>query len=118
HTKANRMSIGHSSSAYSLVEVYPRGNVMAADKITSCHPQKLNLLKKSLAIRALSKRCKEWYTPAKMALPTNAKTTTLVCNGRSRPKLNQEIPSVSCGKTKRKASSNPTPIPKTPQNMV
>ena len=56
---AMAMSIGHSSSAYSFDVVIPNGNVMAAATIISCQPQKLILLKRSLAIRVFSKRCSE-----------------------------------------------------------
>ncbi len=35
--------MGHSSSAYSLEVVKPKGSVTAASRITSCHPQKTNL---------------------------------------------------------------------------
>ena len=38
---AIKMSIGHSSSAYSLVEVIPSGKVIAAATITACQPQKV-----------------------------------------------------------------------------
>ena len=36
------MSIGHSSSAYSLPEVKPSGSVIAASTITACQPQNVN----------------------------------------------------------------------------
>ena len=57
--KAMAISIGHSNSAYSLEVVYPNGRVTAAATIINCHPQKCSLLKKSLNILALSKRCIE-----------------------------------------------------------
>ena len=37
-----RMSIGHSSSAYSLELVKPSGREIAASRMTSCQPQKVN----------------------------------------------------------------------------
>jgi hypothetical protein len=40
HTTAIAMSIGHSSSAYSLACVKPSGSVIAADTMIACHPQK------------------------------------------------------------------------------
>ncbi len=36
-----RISIGHSSSAYSLELVQPSGRLIAASTITSCQPQKV-----------------------------------------------------------------------------
>ena len=36
------MSIGHSSSAYSLPDVYPSGSVTAASTMTACQPQNVN----------------------------------------------------------------------------
>ena len=41
-TMVIRMSIGHSSSAYSLELVKPSGRLIAASKITNCQPQKVN----------------------------------------------------------------------------
>ena len=58
-TKAIAISIGHSNSAYSFELVYPSGSVIAAATIINCHPQKLKLLKKSLAIRVFNNRCNE-----------------------------------------------------------
>ena len=40
-TTAIAMSIGHSSSAYSLEVVKPIGSEMAAATIIACHPQKV-----------------------------------------------------------------------------
>src|ERR1039458_6732753 len=59
HTTAMATLIGHSSSAYSLLVVNPSGRVIAAATMMSCHPQKLNQLKKSLNIRALHSRWSE-----------------------------------------------------------
>ncbi len=56
HTTAMAMSIGHSSSAYSLETVCPKGRVSAAATMMSCQPQKWMLLSRSLNIRALSSR--------------------------------------------------------------
>ena len=39
-TTVIRMSIGHSSSAYSLLVVKPSGSVSAASTMMSCQPQK------------------------------------------------------------------------------
>ena len=58
-TTAMAMSIGHSSSAYSLLVVKPSGSVMAAATMMACQPQKLNQLKQSLNMRALHSRCSE-----------------------------------------------------------
>ncbi len=59
HTTAMAMSIGHSSSAYSLPLVNPVVRVSAAATMISCQPQKLNQDRKSLNIRALHSRCVE-----------------------------------------------------------
>jgi hypothetical protein len=59
HTSAIATSIGHSSSAYSLDCVIPRGSVMAADTMMACQPQKCRRLSASLNIRALSRRWME-----------------------------------------------------------
>ncbi len=53
------ISMGHSNSAYSFDVVYPKGNVIAAATMIACHPQKLKLLRKSLAILVFNNRCKE-----------------------------------------------------------
>jgi hypothetical protein len=58
-TTAMAMSIGHSSSAYSLLEVKPSGSVIAAETIMAYQPQKFNQLNASLNVRALHSRCKE-----------------------------------------------------------
>ncbi|MNE38701.1 hypothetical protein D3C80_1326100 [compost metagenome] len=58
-TTAIAMSIGHSNSAYSLEEVYPKGKVIAAATMINCQAQKLILLKVSLNILAFSNRCNE-----------------------------------------------------------
>ncbi len=42
-TTAISTSIGHSSSAYSLLCVMPSGSVMAAATITACQPQNVKL---------------------------------------------------------------------------
>ena len=59
-TSAMAMSIGHSSSAYSFDCVIPRGIVIAAATMISCHPQKCSALSVSLNIRALRSRWVEW----------------------------------------------------------
>ena len=56
---AMAMSIGHSSSAYSLLEVRPSGSVTAALTMMACQPQKFTQLNVSLNIRALQSRCSE-----------------------------------------------------------
>ena len=53
------MSMGHSSSAYSLLVVRPSGSVMAAPTMMACQPQKLIQLSASLNMRALHSRCSE-----------------------------------------------------------
>ena len=57
--RAMAMSIGHSSSAYSLLVVNPSGSVTAAATMIAFHPQKLIQLSLSLNIRALQRRCSE-----------------------------------------------------------
>ena len=59
HTMAMRMSMGHSSSAYSFEVVKPRTRVMAANRMMSCHPQKLMALRVSLYILVFSSFCME-----------------------------------------------------------
>ncbi len=59
HTSVMAISIGHSSSAYSLLVVNPSGSVIAAATMMACQPQKFAQLKKSLYIRALQSRCSE-----------------------------------------------------------
>jgi phage portal protein BeeE len=59
HTMVMAMSMGHSSSAYSLLEVRPSGRVIAALTMMACQPQKLSQLKKSENMRALSRRWSE-----------------------------------------------------------
>ena len=51
------MSIGHSSSAYSLPLVMPSGSVIAASTITACQPQKVNAASASQNRRAWQVRC-------------------------------------------------------------
>ena len=58
-TNAMAISIGHSSSAYSLLDVRPSGSVTAAATMMACQPQKLNQLNLSLNMRALQSRCSE-----------------------------------------------------------
>ena len=58
-TTAMAISMGHSSSAYSLLLVKPSGRVMAALTMIACQPQKLNQLSKSLNMRALQSRWSE-----------------------------------------------------------
>jgi hypothetical protein len=55
-TTAIARSMGHSSSAYSLPCVIPKGRVSAALTMMSCQPQKWRLLSRSLNIRALQRR--------------------------------------------------------------
>ncbi len=45
HTIVMAISIGHSSSAYSLVVVRPKGKVIAAATITAFQPQKVKAAK-------------------------------------------------------------------------
>ena len=60
HTTAIAMSIGHSSSAYSLAWVKPSGSVSAAATMISCQPQKwMRAQRRRENIRALSRRCVE-----------------------------------------------------------
>ncbi len=59
HTSAIAMSMGHSSSAYSLLVVNPNGKVSAADTMMSCQPQKCSVLSRSLNMRALQSRWRE-----------------------------------------------------------
>ncbi|MCY1417799.1 hypothetical protein D9M71_333410 [compost metagenome] len=54
-----RMSIGHSSSAYSLEEVKPSGRVIAASRITSCQPQNTKLASGPPNRRVWQVRCTE-----------------------------------------------------------
>ena len=56
HTSAMAMSMGHSSSAYSLLWVMPKGKVSAADTMMACQPQKWMRLSTSENMRALSSR--------------------------------------------------------------
>ncbi len=58
-TSAIRMSIGHSSSAYSLPEVTPASSVTAASTMISCQPQKWSRPSVSFQSRVLSRRCIE-----------------------------------------------------------
>ena len=53
------ISIGHSSSAYSLPCVKPSGSVMAAATMIACQPQKCTLESTSDASRVFSSRCVE-----------------------------------------------------------
>ena len=53
------MSMGHSSSAYSLPWVYPRGSETAADTMIPCHTQKWILPSMSDAMRVFRRRCVE-----------------------------------------------------------
>jgi hypothetical protein len=81
------MSIGHSSSAYSLLWVMPRGSVTAAATMISCQPQKWIAESASLNMRRLQQALHRVVDAAKMALPAKAKMTAFVCSGRSRPKV-------------------------------
>ena len=58
-TTAIARSMGHSSSAYSLPCVTPKGSVRAAETMMSCQPQKWRLLSRSLNMRALQSLCVE-----------------------------------------------------------
>jgi hypothetical protein len=58
-TSVMARSMGHSSSAYSLLVVMPSGSVIAADRMMSCQPQKWIQLRTSLNMRALHSRCSE-----------------------------------------------------------
>ena len=51
------MSIGHSSSAYSLLDVMPSGSVIAASTITAFQPQNVNAASASEKRRAWQVRC-------------------------------------------------------------
>ncbi len=57
HTSVIRMSIGHSSSAYSLAVVMPSGSVIAAETITTCQPQNTNDARPSEMSRTRHVRC-------------------------------------------------------------
>ena len=57
HTTAIRMSIGHSSSAYSLPCVMPSGSVSTARTMTACQPQNVKAARPSLKSRAWLVRC-------------------------------------------------------------
>ncbi len=56
-TSVIRMSIGHSSSAYSLLVVMPSGSVIAASTMTAFQPQKVNAASASENSRAWQVRC-------------------------------------------------------------
>jgi len=56
HTTAIAMSIGHSSSAYSLACVMPNGSVSAAETIMACQPQKCSRPSSGLNIGVLHSR--------------------------------------------------------------
>ena len=51
------MSIGHSSSAYSLPDVMPSGSVIAASTMTAFQPQNVNAASASENSRAWHVRC-------------------------------------------------------------
>ena len=57
HTSVIRMSIGHSSSAYSLLVVMPSGSVIAASTMTAFQPQNVNAASQSENRRAWQVRC-------------------------------------------------------------
>ena len=57
HTIVIRMSIGHSSSAYSLLVVMPSGSVIAASTITAFQPQNVKAASLSAKSRAWHVRC-------------------------------------------------------------
>ena len=79
------MSIGHSSSAYSLPWVKPSGRVTAAATITACQPQNTNAASLSEISRTWQVRWTTCRLVANSAQPPNAKITALVCSGRRRP---------------------------------
>ncbi len=56
-TSVMRMSIGHSSSAYSLLDVKPSGSVTAASTITRFQPQNVNAASASENSRTWQVRC-------------------------------------------------------------
>src|SRR5687767_14614851 len=56
--------------------------------------------------------------PANIMLPTKAKMTALVCSGRSRPKLSQEVLKLTCQKLSCVATSTPTSMPTMPHTRV
>ena len=58
-TTAMAMSIGHSSSAYSLLVVMPERQRDGGATMMACQPQKWNQLSISLNMRALHSRCSE-----------------------------------------------------------
>src|SRR5450755_597769 len=92
HTTVIRMSIGHSSSAYSLPLVNPSGRVIAASTMTACQPQNTNAASPSENRRTWQVRCTTYNELANSAQTTNAKITALVCNGRSRPYESHGMP--------------------------
>ena len=57
HTTAISRSIGHSSSAYSLLGVMPSGSVIAASTMTACQPQNVNAASLSENSRTWQVRC-------------------------------------------------------------
>ena len=57
HTRVMSTSIGHSSSAYSLLLFRPSGKVMAAATITACQPQKVKAASLSENSRTWQVRC-------------------------------------------------------------
>jgi len=85
-TTAMAMSMGHSSSAYSLLVVSPTAGVMAAATMMTFQPQKLT--QSGVAEhRALHRPGASSQMPVNMPFPTKAKITAFVCRGRSRPKV-------------------------------
>ena len=67
------ISIGHSSSAYSLLVVIPSGRVIAAATIINCHPQKWILLNRLLNILALQKSWKRIINTRKNCISNKCK---------------------------------------------
>ena len=53
--------------------------------------------------------------PANIMLPTSAKITALVCSGRRRPKVVNDVSKLSCGKLSCSAITSPTSRPTAPQ---
>ncbi len=52
--------------------------------------------------------------PANIMLPTNAKMTALVCSGRSRPNVRNDVAKLACQKFSWVAMITPTSMPTAP----
>jgi hypothetical protein len=80
-TQINAMAIsmGHSSSAYSLEVVIPSGSVSTADTMINCQPQKVHPGQHVVKHPGFQQSLHASNTlPAKIMLPTKAKITALV----------------------------------------